>query len=124
MAAALAPAPEPALTRFPFGRGGRAIVVELVTPERVPEVRRTHAVIVDDLARRAFLEDAAVVDDQRAVADAQRLGDVVIRDENALAELLLQPFHLALQVLYGDRVDRAEGLIEKNELRLRNQRAG
>lgn len=54
--------------------------VELVAAEGVAEVRAAHAGIIDDLARRAFLEDSAVIDDEGAIAHPQRLGDVVVGD--------------------------------------------
>jgi len=46
--------------------------------------------IVDDLARAAFLEDSAVVDDEGAVADAEGLGDVMVGDQDGFAKLFLQ----------------------------------
>src|SRR5688572_14235834 len=69
------------------GTGGWGHVVEFVPAEGVPQIRAANRWVVDDLARRAFGEDAALVDDQRAVAHFQRLRHVVIRDQHALVEL-------------------------------------
>ena len=70
------------------------------------------------------LNDPAVVDDQGAVAHAEGLGDVVIGDQHALAELLFQADDLALEVFDGDRIDAAEWLVEQDQLGLGDQRAG
>src|SRR5687768_1727259 len=97
---------------------------ELVAAERVAQVRAADAGVVDDFFGGALFEHPAVVDDQCAVADAEGLGDVVIRDQHALAELVLQTLDLALKVLDRDRIDRAERFVEQDELRLGDQGPG
>src|SRR3954449_7888727 len=71
---------------------------ELIPTERVSQIGTAYPRIVDDLLWRAFHEDSAVVDDQGSVADFEGLGDVVIRDEHALAEFFLEAADLALEV--------------------------
>src|SRR5436189_3789770 len=90
-------------------RGWRRLV-KFVAAERVAQVRAADAGVVDDLPGGAFLENPPVVDDQGPVAHAQGLGDVVIRDQHALAKLLLQTLDLALKVLDRDGIDGAERL--------------
>ena len=46
----------------------------------------------------------------------ERLGDVVIGDQHALAELFFQAAHFALQIFDGDRIDAAEGFVEQDQL--------
>src|SRR5687768_11664517 len=95
--------------------------VKLIPAERVAQVCAPYRRVVDDLLGRAFRKHSSVVDDQGAVADPQGLGDVVVRDQHALAELDLQAAHLALQVFDGDGVYAAEGLVQEDELRLRDE---
>src|SRR5947209_6164804 len=97
---------------------------ELIAPEGVTEVGGAHLRVVDDLLGRAFLELAAIVDDEGAVTDLERLRHVVIGDQHALAEFNLEPADLALEVFNGDRVHAAERLVQKDQLGLRYQRAG
>src|SRR2546423_5226560 len=96
--------------------------IELIALEAVTKVSAADARIVDDLLRRSLLEDAPLVDNQGAVAHPQRLGDVVVGNQDALAELALQAQHLGLKVFDGDGVDTAERLIEQDELGLGAQR--
>ena len=100
------------------------LIVKLVAAEDVAEIGRAHGRIVDDLPWRALAENAALVDDQRAVAHLQRLLDIVISDQHALAELVLQPFDFRLKVLDGDRIDAAEWLIQQDQHGLGDQRSG
>ena len=58
------------------------------------------------------------------VAELDRLVDVVGDEEDGLAELLLQPQELVLQLLAHDRVDRAERLVHQHHRRVGGQRAG
>src|SRR5690349_22874434 len=67
-------------------------------------------------------EHGAFVDDVRAVADAERLADVMVRYEHADAALLEEP-NDALDVEHRDRVDAGERLVEQDERGFRAERA-
>src|SRR5687768_18530836 len=102
----------------------RARSPELVATERAAEVFASDAGVVDYFSWRAFELHPAVADDQGAVADLQRLGDVVVGDQHALAELFLQSQDLALQVFDGDRINGAERLVEQDQFWLSDQCPG
>ena len=65
---------------------------------------------------RAVLEYLAVGDDQGAIAHAEGLGDVVIGDQDAFAEFVLEPANFPLEVLDGDGVDAAERFVQQDQL--------
>ena len=59
-----------------------------------------------------------------AVAELDRLVDVVGDEDDRLADLLLQAQQLVLQALAVDRVDRAERLVHQHQRRVGGQGAG
>src|SRR5688572_3639529 len=67
-------------------------------------------------------QHCALVDDIRAIADAERFTNVMIGYEHADAALLEEP-NDALDVEHGDRVDAGKGLIQQDEGRSRAERA-
>ena len=75
------------------------------------------------LGRRVLLE-ATRAQQRDAVGEQDRLVDVVGDEQDRLAELLLQPLHLVLQALAGERVDRAEGLVHEQQGGVGRERAG
>ena len=77
-----------------------------------------------DVARRADLDDAAVVEDGDAVGHRQRLALVVGDEDEGDAELALQRLQLDLHLLAELEVERAERLVEQQHLRPVDQRAG
>ena len=99
-------------------------LVEFIAAEGVAEIGVADLLVVDDLSGRAVFEDLAVGDDQGAIADAQGLGDIVVGDENAFAEFVLEPANFLLEIFDGDGIDAAERLIEQNELGIGDQGAG
>src|SRR5215470_13716760 len=86
-------------------------------PEVLPEVDLAHGRILGDLGRRTFADDAPVLDDVGAVADVERLADVVIRDHDADPALAQLPDDL-LDVDHRDRVDTRERLVQEHEARV------
>src|SRR5262249_255957 len=66
-------------------------------PELFPEIDLAHLLVGQDLGRRALRQHGAFAHDVRALADAERLAHVVVRDQDAdPARLQLQ--HDALDV--------------------------
>src|SRR5918999_3878683 len=63
-------------------------------------------------------QDRTFVDDVSAIADTQRFTHVMIRNEDADAALLQEPYD-ALDVEHRDRVDTGERLVEQDEGRPR-----
>src|SRR5262245_15832649 len=92
-------------------------------PEVLAEVDLAHGRILGDLGRRTFADDAPVLDDVGAVADVERLADVVIRDHDPDPTLAQLPDDL-LDVDHGDRVDAGERLVQQHEARVEHERAG
>mmetsp|Transcript_6384 Transcript_6384/g.26028 ORF Transcript_6384/g.26028 Transcript_6384/m.26028 type:complete len:371 (+) Transcript_6384:3-1115(+) len=92
-------------------------------PEVLAEIDLAHIGIGDDLVGRAFGEHGALADDVGAVADAQGLADVVVRDQHADAARL-QEADDALDLQHRDRVDARERLVQQDEARLRGQGPG
>ena len=87
--------------------------------------------VLEDLLRRVVLgEPAALAEDRDAVADLDRLVDVVRDEDDGLAQLLLQAQELVLEPRAHDRVDRAERLVHQHQragsrrARARGRRAG
>src|SRR5438105_8215502 len=96
------------------GNTGAWLVV--LEPEVLAEVNLANVLIINDLPGRPRCEHAALVDDVRAVADAERLPHVVIGDQHADAALLEEADDL-LDVEHGDGVDTRERLVEQDEAR-------
>src|SRR5690349_3697847 len=92
-------------------------------PEVLAQIDPAHTVIIDNLLRVARGEDGSLIDDVGAVADAERLANVMVRYEHADAALLQEP-NDALDVEHRDRIDAGERLIQQDERRLRAERAG
>ena len=76
------------------------------------------------LGRRAHLHEAAVLHDGDAVAELQRLRQVVGDEHRRLAQLPLQPDHLVLHVPPDQRVERGERLVEQQDLGVVGQGPG
>ena len=74
--------------------------------------------------RRRDLLDAALVHDDDAVGDRQRLGLVVRDHDEGGAELRLQPLQLDLHLLAQMRVERRQRLVEQQHARLADDGAG
>src|SRR5471032_1601178 len=91
--------------------------------EVLAEIHATDVGVLDDLGGRPFGQHPAFADDVRAVADAQRLANVVVGDQHADAARL-QEADDALDLDDGDWVDAGERLVEQDEARLRGERAG
>src|SRR4051794_41907607 len=71
--------------------------------------------MLEDLLRRVVLgELSALAQDRDAVADLDRLVDVVRDEDDRLANLLLKAKELVLQPRSHDRVDRAERLVHQH----------
>src|SRR5947209_7822763 len=99
-----------------------AIPCPLFQLETLAEVHGTSAFGRRDLFRRSCFQKLSFGQQNRAVADAERLAHRVIRDEHAQA-LLPQPSDQALQVVDGDRIDARERLVEEHELGRGQKRA-
>src|SRR5450432_2590991 len=99
-------------------------LVKFVAAEGVAEIGAAHFGVVDDLLGRSVFEDLAVGDDQGAITDAQRLGDIVIGNEDAFAEFILEAADFGLEIFDGDGIDAAERLIQQNELGIGDEGAG
>ena len=68
-------------------------------------------------------ELAALAQDRDAVAELDRLVDVVRDEDHGLPHLLLQAQELVLKPRAHDRVDRAERLVHQHQRRVRGERA-
>ena len=77
-----------------------------------------------DIGRRPDLDDLAVVEDGHAVGHRQCLALIVRDEDEGDAELLLQRLQLFLHLLPELEVERAERLVEQQDLRPVHQRAG
>src|SRR5258705_11129553 len=78
------------------------------------EIDLADVLIINNLARNARRQDAALIDDIRAVADAKGFAHVVIGDQHADAALLEEADDL-LDVEDRDRIDAREWLVEQDE---------
>src|SRR5580765_3682160 len=90
--------------------------------EILTEVHLANLAVGEDRFRRTGRDDFTLVEYIGALADAQCLADIVIRDEHAdvaCGELADD----ALDVKYGDRIDAGERLVEQHESRRRGERA-
>ncbi len=99
-------------------------IIKLIPAEGMTEIGGTDVGVLDDLGRGAIFEDLAIVDDDRPVADAEGLGDVVIRNQDAFSEFHFQPHDFLMQIFDRDGVHSAEGFIQKNQFGIRHQGAG
>src|SRR5207253_655735 len=75
----------------------------------------------DPLRRVVLREPAALAQDRDAVADLDRLVDVVGDEDDGLPQLLLEPEELVLEAGPDDRIDRAEGLVHQHQRRVRRE---
>src|ERR687895_1147451 len=91
--------------------------------EILAQIYSANAVIIDNLFGMARCEHGALVDNVRAIADAERLAHVMVCYEHADAALLEEP-NDALDVEHRDRVDPGEGLVEQDERGAGAQGAG
>src|ERR687896_1550339 len=89
--------------------------------EILAQIYSSNAVIIDNLFGMARCEHGALVDNVRAIADAEGLAHVMVCYEHADAALLEEP-NDALDVEHRDRIDPGEGLIEQDERRPGAQR--
>ena len=80
--------------------------------------------VLVDVARLADLLDAAVVEDREPVAQRQGLVLVVGDDDEGDADLALNRLELHLHLLAQLEVERAERLVEQQDLRAADQGAG
>ena len=71
---------------------------------------------------RAALDHLAVAHDEDAVAQLERLGQVVGDEHHRLADLVVQPDDLVLHVPADQRVERRERLVEEQHVRVAGQR--
>ena len=78
----------------------------------------------DQFVAGADLHQLAVAHDQDAVAELERLGQVVGDEDHGLAHFVVQPDHLVLHVPPDQRVERRERLVEQQQFRIVGQRAG
>ena len=88
---------------------------------------RPHVVVgrcSDDLGRRADLHEAPVAHDGDAVAEAQRLDEVVGDEDHRRGHLAAEADDLVLHVPADDGIEGRERLVEQQQLRARGQRPG
>src|SRR5262249_31925024 len=83
-------------------------------PEAVAQVDGAGALRARDLRRCSLLEDLPLCDDVRAIADAERVLDVVVGDEDADAAGA-ERVDLRLELGDVDGVDAGERLVEEDE---------
>src|SRR6266566_1414871 len=77
----------------------------------------------EELPRRRELHELAGAHDRDAVAELDRLVDVVRHEDHGDSLCALQLEELVLKTLADDRADRAEGLVHQHERRLGSHRA-
>src|SRR3990172_2433499 len=94
----------------------------LLEAEVLAEVYTAHVFIINNFVRVTGCEHRTVVDDVGAVADAQGLAHVVVRDEDA-DRALLEEADDALDVEHGDRIDPGERFVQENKAGPRRQSA-
>ena len=78
----------------------------------------------DDVLRIALLDERAVAQDGDAVAQPERLVEVVGDEHDGLVQLLLQPQQDLLHVGADQRIERGERLVHQQDFRVGGQRAG
>src|SRR5580765_6789858 len=87
----------------------------LVQSELSPQIYSPHLLVAGKTRGGPAAKNRAVVNDVGAVGDAERLADVVVRDEHADAAIAQVKDDL-LDVGDRDRIDAREGLVEEHEL--------
>src|SRR3954470_24797803 len=87
------------------------------------EIYAPNAFIIDNFVWFAECEDAAVIDDVSAIANAQRFPHVMICDQNSDPAFLQEADDL-LNIEDGDVIHAGKGFIEKDEARARCERSG
>src|SRR5271168_2678025 len=92
----------------------------LVQPEVISEIDPPHFGIAAQLGRPAFPEYLATFQDVCAVRYVQSFPDVMIRNQYSYAGAR-QVADDFLQVLYCERVDSRERLVQQNKVRLQRQ---
>src|SRR5271169_1444828 len=88
----------------------------------LPEVDLPYVFIINNFVGGPRSEYAALVDDVGAVADAERLADVVVGNHHADPPILEEADDL-LDVEHRERINPGERLVEENESRPRSQGA-
>ena len=84
-------------------------------PTKSATKRRARPLV--DLLRRADLDDAAMVEHGDAVGHRQRFALIVGDEDKGEAERALQALQLALHLLAQLEIERAERLVEQQDLR-------
>ena len=82
-------------------------------------VKQLHNVVVgrsvEQVGRGSGLQEASFFQHRDAVAELQRLIDVVGDHDHGLFEALLKAEELALEFVTGNRVERAEWFVEQDD---------
>src|SRR3990167_10543811 len=79
---------------------------------------------MQDLPRRADLDQLAVLEDRNAIADAHGLVEVVGDEHDGLVQGLLQLEQLVLHLGADQRVEGAEGFVHQDDIGVGRQGAG
>ncbi len=95
---------------------------EIVLADEAGDERVRRAIV--DVPRAADLLDTAVIEHGDAVGEPERLLLVVRHDDEGYARVLLRTLELHLHLLAQAPVERGEGLVEKQHLRLLDKGAG
>ena len=77
--------------------------------------------MADDGLRRVKLPDGPLVHDEHPVAQLEGFLNVMRDKQEGLTGFLVQPDELILQLLAGDGIHRAEGLVHEHDLRVHRQ---
>src|SRR5581483_1086542 len=91
--------------------------------EVLAQIDASNALIIDNFVGFAGCQNAAVVDDVGAIANAERFSHVMVCDQNSDSAFLQKSDDL-LDVEHRDRVHSGERLIEENEARPGREGAG
>ena len=78
----------------------------------------------EDVGRRADLGEDAVLENRDPIADPERLVEVVRDEDDRLVKVLLEVDELVLHLGADQRIERREGLVHEEDLRVGAQRAG
>src|SRR5258708_12509339 len=90
-------------------------------PEGLAQIDFSYAFIINDFLGLARGQHGPVVDDIRAVAYAECLPDIMVRDQYPDIALPQEADDF-LDVQHRDRIDPGEGFIEQDEARLGGER--
>src|SRR5215467_14026656 len=85
-------------------------------PEILAEVNASYTFIIDDLVGFAEGEHQSFVNYVRVIADAERLANVMVGDQDADSSFLEETDDL-LYVEHRDRIDACERLVEEDKAR-------